>query len=611
MRATVAMLLLAVAGCDRMPPPPRVTGVEPGLVRADADTTVAVLGEHFVPRLRASFDAPSASAVDAGFAIALISAGARVPLADVAWVDETRVTGRLPAGAALPGVHDLELTDPRGRRATLPAAVTVLVSSCSGWTDGTPCEDGDACTGGDTCQGGTCQPGAWICPGINTAPLACLTVTPTAGIAGATSFAFDASCSTDLQDPTSALQARFLFDYGPSFGGSWDTAFSTVKKAAHSYPSPGTFTAAVEVLDSGGLVGRAQWVLLVSAPGALVQVTTAADENDPGATPASPGGTGLSLREAIAYVNGQTAPQAISFAIPGPAPYRIVLGSALPALALAGAAIAGTPDVTVDCAGVGPACLTLAGTGQVLLGLSLTGNGTTALLLQGAGYQVADCVIVSTGHGAGVTGILAQAGGRVGPGNEVTGAGTGIQVAGPDPVTVDGNLVHGNATGMVLAGVTSGGVTTYVAVTVAGNLVFGNSQNGISASKATGWFWFNTVDGNGVHGLAAGPQITLDVQDNLFTNNGSAGVGVGASGLAPFDHNGYFGNGSAITGGVPGPTDVTGDPLYVNTAGADYRLLPGSPAVNAGVDVGVDVNGPGPGGWDGSGPDLGARESPY
>jgi len=560
------MLLLAVAGCGRTPPPPRLTGVEPGVARADADTTVAVLGEHLVPRLRASFDEPSASEMDAGFAVALLSARARVTLADVTWVDETRVTARLPARAALAGVYDLELTDPRGRRALLPAAVRVF----------------------------------------DTAPLACLAVTPTAGIAGATAFLLDASCSTDLEDPTSALQARFLFDDGPSFTGSWDTAFSTAKTAAHAYPSPGVITAAVEVQDTGGLVGRAHRALIVSPPGALVQVTTAADENDPGATPANPLGTGLSLREAITYVNGLAAPQAISFAIPGPAPYRIVLGSALPALTLAGAAIAGTPDVTVDCTGVGQPCLVLNGSGQALLGLSLAGNGATALSLQGSGYQVADCTIASTSQAGSVAGILAQGGGKVGPGNEIAGAGTGMHVTGTG-VTVEGNLVHRNATGLVLDGTVAG----TIAVTVTGNLVYGNSQSGISASKATGALWFNTVDGNGVHGLAAGPQNMLDVRDNLFTGNGSAGVGGGTTGLGPFDHNGYFGNLLAITGAVPGPTDVTGDPLYVNQTGADYRLLPGSPAIDAGVDVGVDANGPAPGRWDGLAPDLGARESPY
>ncbi len=610
MRAAITTLLLAAAGCGRSPPAPRLTGVDPPVVRADADTTIAVLGEHLVPRLRADFDAPAASELDAGFAVALLSAGARVALADVAWVDETRLTGRLPAGAASPGVQDLELTDPRGRRALLSAAVTVAVSSCSGWADGTPCDDGSACTGGDRCRGGTCQ-GSWICPGVNTPPLACLAVTPAAGVAGVTSFLLDASCSTDLQDPQSALQARFLFDYRVSSGSPFDTAFSTGKAATHVYPSAGVFTVAVEVQDTGGLVGRAYRSLLAAASGALVEVTTAADESDPGATPGSPGGTGLSLREAIAYVNGlaTTTPQAIAFAIPGPAPHRIVLGSALPALTAASAAIAGTPDVTVDCAGagVGQSCLVLSGSGQALLGLSLTGNGATGISLQGSGAQVADCSIASTGRAPGVAGILTQAGGTIGPGNEVSGAGTGIQVGGTTAVAVVDNLVHDNAIGIAL----DGGAAGTVPAAVTGNLVLRSSQSGITAAKASGSIWFNTVDGNAVHGLLAGSPVSLDVRNNLFTGNGSAGIGGGIAGLLPFDHNGYFGNGVPIAGGSLGPTDVTADPLYVNPTGGDYRLLPGSPAINAGVDVGVDVNGPGPGRWDGSAPDLGARESPY
>ena len=39
--------------------------------------------------------------------------------------------------------------------------------------------------------------------------------------------------------------------------------------------------------------------------------------------------------------------------------------------------------------------------------------------------------------------------------------------------------------------------------------------------------------------------------------------------------------------------------------------LPASPAVDAGLDTGLDVNGPGEGRYTEDGPDLGAEESPY
>ncbi len=104
----------------------------------------------------------------------------------------------------------------------------------------------------------------------------------------------------------------------------------------------------------------------------------------------------------------------------------------------------------------------------------------------------------------------------------------------------------------------------------------------------------------------------MDVRDNLFTHNGGHGMSGSVSGFSPFDHNGFFANAlGPISGAAPGATDVTADPRYVDRAGGDFRLLPGSPAVNAGVDVGLDVNGPGSGNFSGAGPDLGAFETPY
>lgn len=62
---------------------------------------------------------------------------------------------------------------------------------------------------------------------------------------------------------------------------------------------------------------------------------------------------------------------------------------------------------------------------------------------------------------------------------------------------------------------------------------------------------------------------------------------------------------------LPAPTDLTVSPRYVDRAGRDYRLLPGSPAVNAGVGLGLDANGPESGNFNAIAPDLGAFETPY
>lgn len=61
----------------------------------------------------------------------------------------------------------------------------------------------------------------------------------------------------------------------------------------------------------------------------------------------------------------------------------------------------------------------------------------------------------------------------------------------------------------------------------------------------------------------------------------------------------------------PPPGSTTANVFYVNRASSDFRLEPYSPAVNKGVDLGLDLNGPDAGRFNGSAPDFGATESPY
>jgi hypothetical protein len=121
----------------------------------------------------------------------------------------------------------------------------------------------------------------------------------------------------------------------------------------------------------------------------------------------------------------------------------------------------------------------------------------------------------------------------------------------------------------------------------------------------------NVFDGNAGDGVQAADGAELTVRNNLFTSSGGLGLNALPAGLT-HDHNGYFGNaGGAVAPGLStGPTDPLLDPLYVDGAGGDYRLLPESPAIDAGIDTGLDVNGPGPGLYDGPAPDLGASETP-
>jgi len=85
----------------------------------------------------------------------------------------------------------------------------------------------------------------------NTPPAALFTVTPSSGTTS-TNFTFDASGSTDPEDPTSELQVRWDFDGD----GSWDTDWNTDKTENHQYSSEDTYTAKLEVKDTEGLTDQ-------------------------------------------------------------------------------------------------------------------------------------------------------------------------------------------------------------------------------------------------------------------------------------------------------------------------------------------------------------------
>ncbi len=643
--STVTIAAALAASCTlARAPAPVLLSVEPASVAVDATQQLVIRGRDFSAAVQADLDSPGASIVNAVFSLALVRGAARVPLAGVTLVSDVELRATLAAGSAAPGIYDLELVDPRGRVARLAAALTVYVRVCR--TDGDPCDDGNACTrtdrclGGvcvgsdpvvcaaldqchvagtcdpatgvctdpaapdgtpcsdgtpctapDACWGGWCNAGPWTCAAIDTAPLACFTVTPTAAQAG-TVYTLDATCSHDKETPFSALAVRFDFD---GSGAWYAAAYGT---ATHAYPE-GEHVATVEVTDVGGLTAWASRTVVAVNPSLDLVVDTDLDET-------TPGDGLLSVREAFQIVSDPAAAgRTIRFA----GPYRIAVSSPLPAVLAPGTRVVGRPGLVLDfggAAGIGlQPCVTLAGPDQHLVGLEIDGCNAAGVQLSSTGAEVTECTIACAA--AAKTCVLAgpSGGGAIGPGNDVSGATTGIEVLSAAWVA-DGNRVHGNVTGVHADG----------AAVVQRNTVFANGGGGLQLTGAGATVRFNVLDGNGrtdgASGVNARTASGVVFRNNLLTGNGSFGVAGGAGSFAALDHNGYFGNlAGAASPGLPLAASVLSDPLYVDVSRGDYRLLPGSPAVDAGVDVGLDVNGPLPGRYDGAAPDLGANESPY
>jgi hypothetical protein len=93
---------------------------------------------------------------------------------------------------------------------------------------------------------------------VETPPLAHFSINPSANCTTQTNVMFDASSSTDAEDPFSTLQFRWDFDND----GTWDTPFQSFPKGAHRYLSPGTKFVRLQVRDPETLIG--DWVSSVT-----------------------------------------------------------------------------------------------------------------------------------------------------------------------------------------------------------------------------------------------------------------------------------------------------------------------------------------------------------
>jgi hypothetical protein len=83
-------------------------------------------------------------------------------------------------------------------------------------------------------------------------------------------------------------------------------------------------------------------------------------------------------------------------------------------------------------------------------------------------------------------------------------------------------------------------------------------------------------------------QVTVNIFNNLLTRASQAGIALpdaNAQLTVNSDFNDSFANGSADQfGGYPtGPSPFSVEPLYANAAAGDYRLLAGSPMIDAGT----------------------------
>ncbi|MCA0445377.1 MAG: right-handed parallel beta-helix repeat-containing protein [Bacteroidetes bacterium] len=139
---------------------------------------------------------------------------------------------------------------------------------------------------------------------------------------------------------------------------------------------------------------------------------------------------------------------------------------------------------------------------------------------------------------------------------------------------------------------------------VGNNLITGNGQNGILITYdchpslfSYGVFFNNVVSGNTADGILFDEVWFSDVisgeftlSNNIISENGGAGVNrvMNSDVFTVSDVNLIFNNvynntgGNYLNGFSSGYQELSSDPLFVNAAGSDFHLSPGSPSINAG-----------------------------
>ncbi len=161
-------------------------------------------------------------------------------------------------------------------------------------------------------------------------------------------------------------------------------------------------------------------------------------------------------------------------------------------------------------------------------------------------------------------------------------------------LTLEQSWLYGNVDGVVVAN------GSYMLVN---DVVAQNSGDGLrAAGGTTGTLLHNTFADNGSSGATV--VGTASFTNTIFSNHA---LGVDATGGSAELWNTLWYSNTANTGSVTSHGDVYGDPIF---AASDYHILPGSAAIDSGLDAGVSTdvdNGPRP---LLSAPDIGADEFP-
>ncbi|MDF1543582.1 MAG: right-handed parallel beta-helix repeat-containing protein [bacterium] len=137
--------------------------------------------------------------------------------------------------------------------------------------------------------------------------------------------------------------------------------------------------------------------------------------------------------------------------------------------------------------------------------------------------------------------------------------------------------------------------------TIQQNRIFGNQNSGLLISGNECIVYNNSFYNNALFGIDALGSTLHQFVNNIISGSATS-TGVRADGGSLLSYSILHNLTTPFTGGLSVSSDVTyDDPLFVDAPGSDFNLGSFSPAIDAGVDVGLPYNN--------SDPDLGAIET--
>jgi hypothetical protein len=154
------------------------------------------------------------------------------------------------------------------------------------------------------------------------------------------------------------------------------------------------------------------------------------------------------------------------------------------------------------------------------------------------------------------------------------------------------NIAYNSAYGVIVESEAGGNAHD---IYVYNNLAYNNRNAGFAlpnweqktATKRNIQFINNTAYNNG-YGFwgNVGNVEAIIVRNNIFSQNKvSVQLLTGTESQFTIDHNLFYGS-----GGTYGTNLIVGDPKFVNSSGADFHLLAGSPAIDAGLSLNAPNN---------------------